>query len=281
MIKAMKAMKVMKAKRSMRALKTKKSPGKLQTKKTTGKSKAKGGEHIGLNKNKYANPDLCKGLKIHDVPIKWATNENLKGMGFVVKDPSEFTVQNKRFEIVPWPVSGWRPLDPGTGDEAGTTEGKFDIYWDGDFLYGKNHTIATTANHYLLGYSKDPSECKSRGRGLGPETSPSHVALWYSDYHPDGGQLFYPEDGQPFVTNLCRPKGDNIRPQDMCAFYVPAGYGVYIHPGVWHNAVYTHPSTGAERTFFNRQGKIHGRVSVNWAAEFGKLLRVPLTEPTK
>jgi len=233
----------------------------------------------GLAKEKYANPELCKGLKTHHVPMQLATNENLKGMGMVITSPEEITVAKNNFEIVAWPTHGWRKLDPGTGDEAGTTEGKFDIYWDGDFLYGKNHTIATEANHYLLGYAKDPLQCKRLGAGTPPSTSPSSISLWYSDYHPDGGQLFFPEDGQPFVTNLAPPKGDDIRPEDFCAFYVPAGHGVYIHPGTWHNAVYTHPATGAWRTFFNRQGKVHARISVNWAEEFGTLLRVPLSPP--
>ena len=30
----------------------------------------------------------------------------------------DFTVAGKTFEITPWPQPGWRPLDPGTGDEA-------------------------------------------------------------------------------------------------------------------------------------------------------------------
>ena len=34
-------------------------------------------------------------------------------------------------------VQGRRQLDPGTGDEAGTTEGDFEVHWSGDFFYGK------------------------------------------------------------------------------------------------------------------------------------------------
>ena len=41
----------------------------------------------------------------------------------------EFTVAKKNFEIVTWPQPGWRKLDPNTGDEAGTTEGFFDVHW--------------------------------------------------------------------------------------------------------------------------------------------------------
>jgi len=238
-----------------------------------------GSSSVGLSKEKHANPEVCKGLATFHVPMKLATDDNLRGLGHVVKDPEDFTVANKSFEIVAWPTQGWRQLDPGTGDEAGTTEGKFDIYWDGDFLYGKNHTIAAAANHYLLGYAKEPELCKKGGPGVAPSSPPAHISLWYSDYHPDGGQLFYPEDGQPFVTNLAPPKGDDIKPEDFCAYYVPGGCGVYIHPGVWHNAVYTHPETGTWRTFFNRQGKVHARVSVNWAEEFQCMLQVPLTKP--
>ena len=54
-------------------------------------------------------------------------DESLKGFGKIVHHPDEFTVEKKNFEITPWPVSGWRQLDPGTGDEAGTTEGDFDV----------------------------------------------------------------------------------------------------------------------------------------------------------
>jgi len=228
------------------------------------------------SKEKYCNPELCKGLSSYRVPIKLATNENLKGLGCIVDDPEDFTVEKGTFEIRKWPTSGWRKMDPGCGDEAGTTEGRFAVYWDGDLLYGKNHTIATSANHYLLGYSRNPAECKPCVRGQGPVDSPDSIRLWYSDYHPDGGQLFYPEDGQPFITNLAPPVGDDVRPEHFTAFYVPPGKGCYIHPGVWHNAVYTHPCSGTDRMFFNRQGKVHARISVNWAEEFGVLMEVPL-----
>ena len=94
----------------------------------------------------------------------------MKGYGFLFQDPSEVTVENKRFEIEYWPTKGWRKLDPGTGNEGGTTEGDFVIYWDGDSLYGKNLAIATESNHYLLG-----------------TLDGSSLLLWNSDYHPDGG----------------------------------------------------------------------------------------------
>src|SRR4051794_32297900 len=54
------------------------------------------------------------------VPLVRATSESLKGFGEIVLDPKTHKVQ-----IVPWPVRGRRKLDPGTGDEGGTTEGVF------------------------------------------------------------------------------------------------------------------------------------------------------------
>ena len=102
-----------------------------------------------------------------------------------------------------------------------------------------------------------------------------------SDYHPDGAQLFWPEDqSMPFTVCLgLRDHGDDIRPETMRAFHVPAGRGIYLHAGTWHNGVYVarkardHPT---KTRFLTRQGRVHARVSVNWAAEFGTLLRVPL-----
>lgn len=69
----------------------------------------------------------------------------------------DFTVAGKTFEITPWPQPGWRPLDPGTGDEAhdialdkgetravwivkaGTTEGDFEVQWQA----GSSNSIIT------------------------------------------------------------------------------------------------------------------------------------------
>ena len=69
--------------------------------------------------------------------------------------------------------------------------------------------------------------------------------------------------------------GDDIKPEHMKAFSVPAGFGVYIHPGTWHNGVYVRKEH-TPVTFLTRQGKVHARVSVSWAQEFQTLLRVQL-----
>ena len=38
---------------------------------------------------------------------------------------------------------------------------------------------------------------------------PPRVLLWHMNYHPDGGQLFYPLENQPFVVPAALP-GDDL-----------------------------------------------------------------------
>jgi hypothetical protein len=233
--------------------------------------------HQGTDEITYQQPEIPPGVEVHEVPIVRATDESLGGYGCLVDDPRNFTVENDRFEIVPWPHAGWRSLDPGTGDEGGTTEGAFRLFWHEGNLLGENLALTTTANKYLLGLGSLPSRpVRVVSKSKRADTvSVDHVYVWYSDYHPDGGQLFFSQDS-PFVANLAPALGDSIKPEDFTAFYVEAGSGLYIHPGVWHNAVYVKPEH-APTDIFGRQGKVHARISVRWTEEFNKVLRVPLS----
>ena len=67
------------------------------------------------------------------IPIIKATDESLKGYGYLIDD-----YETSEVEIVTWPKQGWREIDEGTGNEAGYTQGSFDIWWDGNVLYGQN-----------------------------------------------------------------------------------------------------------------------------------------------
>jgi hypothetical protein len=221
----------------------------------------------------FRAPRLPRDLRVIDVPLRLATDAALEGLGKVIHSADELTVSKGNFEIVPWPrPAGGRPLDPHTGDEAGTTEGFFDVEWSGDFFMGKNLAIASVNNTYLDGLGALPEHAShDSARGDGNE-----ILLWMSDYHPDGGQLFFPVNPIPFVVCLGPAScGDDIKPEDMRAFYVPAGKGAYFHPGTWHNGVYVRKEFGPQR-FLTRQGRVHARVSASWAGEFGALLRVPL-----
>ena len=212
----------------------------------------------------YLQPDVPGSLPWLNVPLVQATDQSLEGYGRLVDDYQDFPI-----EIVRWPASGWRPVDPGTGDEAGTTTGIFSSRWQGDLLMGSNSAVD---DEYLLGWSVNPGEAV---QGDEPAECPGQVLLWHANYHPDGGQLFYPLDDSPFIVPLALP-GDDLTPGDFVAFYLEAGRGLYIHPNVWHEGIF--PLSTRAR-FYDEQGKVHARVSCNIAREFGLFLAVPLQSP--
>jgi len=145
------------------------------------------------------------------------------------------------------------------------TEGLFEFWWRGDTLYARNNAVGDS---YLFGWSRWPEEAAAEGAG-GPR---ERALIWRANYHPDGGQLFYPLDGQSFVVPLALP-GDDVTPESFVAFRCDGGRGLYIHPGIWHGAVV--PLDDHAR-FLDRQSRVHARVSVDFAKEFGCYLAVPL-----
>lgn len=207
----------------------------------------------------YLDPDLPEGLRRVAMPVVDATPATLEGYGKLVADPAQCEV-----EIVQWPAMGTRPIDAGTGDEAGTTQGVFVSEWRGDILYGRNEAVG---GHYVLAYATEPekaSEAHSR--------KPERMMIWHANYHPDGGQLFFPLDGRPFYVPLALP-GDDITPEKFVCFRFDGQQGLYIHPNIWHEGVFTLEGT---QRFFDKQGAVHARVSVEFAAEFGCLLEAEI-----
>jgi hypothetical protein len=199
-------------------------------------------------------------LDLFDVPLIEANEDTVKGYGCLVDDPDGFEI-----EIVRWPAQGWRALDEGTGDEAGWVEGIFHGEWKGDVLYGSNEAVK---GHYVLGWSVDPQRASTER-----QTAPrDQVLLWHMNYHPDGGQLFFPMDRKPFVVPVALP-GDDLTPEKVIAFWCDGTRGLYIHPNIWHEGIF--PVEDKQR-FLDRQGRVHGRVSCDIGEEFGVYLRVPL-----
>jgi hypothetical protein len=211
-----------------------------------------------MNAPDYLNPGIEAGLPWHSMPVVEASAETLEGYGRLVETPDDCEV-----EIVRWPAQGWRPVDEGTGDEGGTIEGIFHSEWRGDLLYGRNDAVG---GHYVLGYGDDPAKAREAH-----DEAPKRVLLWHANYHPDGGQLFFPLDQRPFVVPLALP-GDDVTPGDFVCFRFDGSKGLYIHPNIWHEGVFT--CAGRQR-FFDKQGKVHARVSVDFAREFGLLLEAP------
>ena len=212
----------------------------------------------------YLSPDVPAELPWHDVPLLLASDETVRGYGCLVDNADDFEI-----EIVQWPAQGWRPIDAGTGDEGGVVEGVFHSEWRGEVLHGHNDAVDGS---YILGWSTNPGAVNTDA----PTIDPERVLLWHMNYHPDGGQLFYPLDGQPFVVPAALP-GDDLGLDDIVAFWCDGSQGLYIHPGIWHEGVF--PATHAQ-SFRDRQGRVHARVSCNVSQEFGVFLNVPLRRAT-
>jgi len=193
------------------------------------------------------------------MPVVDACDQALAGFGAMVDDPAAC-----RVEIVRWPSTGTRVVDDDTGDQAGTTEGVFVAWWQGDILYGRNEAVG---GHYVLAYAAEPADADTTH-----QRDPVRMMLWHANYDPDGGQLFFPLDRAPFMVPLARP-GDDVRPEDFVCFRFDGSRGLYIHPNVWHEGVFT--TRGTQR-FFDKQGAVHARVSVDFAREFGCLIEAAL-----
>ena len=210
------------------------------------------------------DPSDKPALPLHDVPLIVATDESVCGYGALVEHPDDIEI-----EIVRWPATGWRQVDDDSGNEAGWVEGTFHGEWQGDVLFGRNDAVS---GHYVLGWSTtDPAASRTDQQTVGRE----RVVLWHLNYHPDGGQLFFPKDQKSFVVPVALP-GDDLTPEQVIAFWCDGSRGLYIHPGIWHDGIL--PASDHQR-FLDRQGRVHARVSCDLASEFGLYLCVPLTAP--
>ena len=124
-------------------------------------------------------------------------------------------------------------------------------------------SVATTSSRT----ARNPAAPIRRARAR-----PERILLWHANYHPDGGQLFFPLDRKPFLVPLALP-GDDVRPGKFVCFRFDGSQGLYIHPNIWHEGVF---ATSGTQRFFDQQGAVHARVSVDFAREFGCLLEAPI-----
>jgi len=196
-------------------------------------------------------------------PLVDATTESLRGYGRLVEQPADFPI-----EIVRWPAQSWRPVDENSGNQGGITEGLFEFWWKGQTLYARNHAVGDS---YLFGWSNWPEQATSEG----PCPARERAFVWRANYHPDGGQLFYPLYGESFLVPLALP-GDDVTPEQFVSFYCDGKTGLCIHPNIWHGAVVP---LDDHAELLDRQGRVHARVSVDFAGEFGCYLGVPLRRP--
>ncbi len=200
-----------------------------------------------------------------EIPLIKATNESLKEYGYLID-----SYENSDIEIVTWPKQGWREIDKGTGNEGGATEGSFDTWWEGSTLYGQNNAVQHNDSEYeidgkyILAYSSNP-DTLVKNKKYEP---PSEMYIWHVNYHPDGGQLFFPTKPGVFISPLALP-GDDVKVEDFKAFYFDGTKGLYIHPNIWHEGVFP---IEEKSSFMGRQGKVHARVSIDLKEEFNKYI---------
>lgn len=199
-------------------------------------------------------------FKAHALRRVAATPESLRGYGRIVDDYDAAKV-----DITRWPAQGWRPVDPGTGDQGGIVEGIYDVWWEGELLYGRNHAVNDA---YLFGWCRDPEQASARV----PDARPEELYFWHANYHPDGGQIFFPTENKPFIVPLALP-GDDVTLDDFVAFYCDGSFGLHVDAGVWHEAPF--PLAG-KSSFKDKQGAVHARISCDFAREFGAYAHVPL-----
>jgi ureidoglycolate lyase len=208
-----------------------------------------------------AMPSIARGAaRAHPVPLVPANEATLRGFGHVVPDFGK-----GRVTIVTWPQPGWRPIVPGTGNEGGIVEDSFEMVRRGEIQHAVNHAVGRS---YITGWFADPA---SASEGRTPADT-SRIFTHEANYHPDGGQIFSPRDGAPYVALLAKP-GDDIRPDDFVAFHCDGSFGIHIDPGVWHQPMFP---VGERAAFDDKQGRVHACIAVNFVSEFGCYLEVPL-----
>jgi hypothetical protein len=191
----------------------------------------------------------------HRVPIMKATEDNFKQYGRFVYD-----YDSEQVIISTWPQASWRKIMDRTGRGGGIAEGRFEYWWDDNKLMAVNNAVGGS---YTVGILPKNVSINNRTSVLTRE----------ANYHPDGGQVFYPLDKNPFVLLLALP-GDDINPEDFVAFYFSGECGAQIYPNIWHQPVFP---LSRKASFMTKQGKVHACVGVDTLEEFNKWLEIPLT----
>ncbi len=211
-----------------------------------------------------AMPSIARGeARVVDAPLVRATAASLEGYGSLVGN-----FATGKVTIVTWPQPGWRPIVDGTGNEGGVVEDTFEMIRRGQVQHAVNHAVG---RGYITGWFDDPATARE---DVAPK-DPTRLFTHEANYHPDGGQIFFPRAGAPFVALLAKP-GDDVKAEDFVAFHFDGTFGVHIDPGVWHQPVFPISSTA---TFDDRQGRVHACVSCDFVSEFGAYIGVPLRNP--
>jgi hypothetical protein len=136
-----------------------------------------------------ALPSIARGeARVHRVPPVAAGKDSLRGFGRIVTDFAQDQVT-----IVTWPQPAWRPIVAGTGNEGGTVEDRFVMERRGEVQHAVNLAVG---RRYITGWFADPATASE----VREPSDTSRLYTHEANYHPDGGQIFFPRDGAAFVA---------------------------------------------------------------------------------
>lgn len=200
------------------------------------------------------------GVRVVDVPLVEANEETFAPYGRIVHDYA-----GEEVWLTQWPARGRRTVEAGTGRGGGTVEGAFEMERRGDLMLGRNEAVG---GYYVTGWFADPLTATPEGT----DPDPSRVLVREANYHPDGGQVFFPRDGAAFVALLALP-GDDVQPEDFVGFTCDGSFGIQIRPDVWHQPVFP---TAPRASFDNKQGAVHACVAIDFVVEYSCYLSVSL-----
>eukprot|EP00045_Choanoeca_perplexa_P010924 m.113597 g.113597 ORF g.113597 m.113597 type:complete len:304 (+) comp15446_c0_seq31:1240-2151(+) len=207
----------------------------------------------------FSKGHLVDPASAFPVPLVEATASNMRG--YATLFPATLEAYNKaEVEIVQWPsLPGRRPICADSGTAGGVREGLFTFEWEGDTLTAINEAVEGnyTTGRIPVGHST---------------TQRDFVLTREANYHPDGGQIVCPQNGEAFVALLALPN-DDVTAQDFVAFYCDGSFGIHINSNVWHQPVFPIPDRAA---YYGKQGAVHACVAYDSVDEDGVWLKVPL-----
>ena len=207
----------------------------------------------------YLNPDIPAGLQTSST-CRWCapTDESLKGYGEIVRDPYKH-----RIEIVPWPLGRLAPARC-----RHRHRGRHDRRHLRLRMARQRASWAAT-RRWAVTMSSAFASCRRRRNVPAWRWARAAFSCGIATTIPTAASSSGQIDGQPFVVPVAKA-GDDLKPETFVAFWSDGSFGIYIHPGIWHEGVFP---VDADRPLLRQAGQgacareLRSRPRVRRAAE--------------
>jgi ureidoglycolate lyase len=182
---------------------------------------------------------------------------------------SMFTKKDRKcIKLEKWPQPCWRPVVDGVG--GGVIRSVFKAEWNCGVY--TSHNVGISNGEYSNVFSSLSSALiltPTCDRGY--QIPPKCYVRSEINYHACGSQIFYSDS--LFVLLLAKP-GDDVKPDDFRALYVPPGVGVEVNSFVWHTPpILTHCTSGI---VYTKQARVHSKIYYDPLIEDGVVFCVNL-----